>query len=424
MYNNQKKKGFVVERLEIDEYRDNWENIIKTHGLVFSDSLLPDGTVDHYWQEQAVYEVTVAEAEEIQKATEDCYEMALETVDFIIDESKDKDSPYRFSIPREYNFAYEPIMEYVKYSFDEYNNGNDNFNEFLGRFDFIYGGEGYGKPKMLEYNADTPTCLIESSLAQRFWLQELFPDCGQYNYIHEMIIEYFEHLLEYKGGHASLYGMFSNWDDTGEELMHTSYILDCAQQAGWDIDITKHLISAETVSVKNEHFVDHDGDRMENIFKLYPWEDMLIEDFGYFVYSQKQSSWLEPVWKVLMSTKMLPAAMYHLFPDSEYLLESYMDTPHGLESFVKKPLYGREGENVEIYLPDESIIKPGDYGAEGYAFQKYCPLPVFEGVKNPVNRALIGSWTVDGEAAGIGMRESTTYITDYDSRFVPHIIVE
>jgi glutathionylspermidine synthase len=33
---------------------------------------------------------------------------------------------------------------------------------------------------------------------------------------------------------------------------------------------------------------------------------------------------------------------------------------------------------------------------------------------------VIGSWVIDGEAAGMGVRESDGMITDNLSRFVPH----
>jgi glutathionylspermidine synthase len=36
------------------------------------------------------------------------------------------------------------------------------------------------------------------------------------------------------------------------------------------------------------------------------------------------------------------------------------------------------------------------------------------------NYPVIGSWVIDGESAGIGIRESGTMITNNLSRFVPH----
>lgn len=59
----------------------------------------------------------------------------------------------------------------------------------------------------------------------------------------------------------------------------------------------------------------------------------------------------------------------------------------------------------------------GDYGEEGYIYQQYVALPNFDG-----NNAVIGSWVIDGESAGIGVRESDSLITNNLSRFVPHII--
>jgi glutathionylspermidine synthase len=35
---------------------------------------------------------------------------------------------------------------------------------------------------------------------------------------------------------------------------------------------------------------------------------------------------------------------------------------------------------------------------------------------------VLGSWVIDGTAAGIGIRESTTPITDNLSAFVPHLL--
>ena len=58
---------------------------------------------------------------------------------------------------------------------------------------------------------------------------------------------------------------------------------------------------------------------------------------------------------------------------------------------------------------------PGEYGEEGYIWQAYRALPSFDG-----NYAVIGSWIVGEEPAGIGIREDASPITRNSSRFVPH----
>ena len=45
-----------------------------------------------------------------------------------------------------------------------------------GRFDLAYCGNG--PPKLLEYNADTPTSLLEAAVAQWYWLEDAHPGGG------------------------------------------------------------------------------------------------------------------------------------------------------------------------------------------------------------------------------------------------------
>jgi glutathionylspermidine synthase len=37
---------------------------------------------------------------------------------------------------------------------------------------------------------------------------------------------------------------------------------------------------------------------------------------------------------------------------------------------------------------------------------------------------VIGSWVIDGEAAGMGIRESDGPVTNNTSRFVPHLFLK
>lgn len=60
---------------------------------------------------------------------------------------------------------------------------------------------------------------------------------------------------------------------------------------------------------------------------------------------------------------------------------------------------------------------PGDYGDEGFVYQEYFDLPLYDG-QHPI----VGSWVIDEESAGVGIRESERLITRNESPFVPHII--
>jgi glutathionylspermidine synthase len=86
--------------------------------------------------------------------------------------------------------------------------------------------------------------------------------------------------------------------------------------------------------------------------------------------------------------------------------------------YVKKPLLSREGANISIFQNGNIIASTlGDYGTEGFIYQEYSPLPSFGN-----NYPVIGSWVIGCEPAGMGVRETSTLITDNLSRFVPHLI--
>ena len=121
---------------------------------------------------------------------------------------------------------------------------------------------------------------------------------------------------------------------------------------------------------------------------------------------------------MLLSNKALLVVLWELYPGHPNLLPAYLDAPAALTSYVQKPLLGREGASMRIVTPDGvQTATAGEYGAEGYVFQEFCPLPEFDG-EHPV----LGAWVVGDEAAGLGIRETSGLITDDTSSFVPHRI--
>ena len=61
-----------------------------------------------------------------------------------------------------------------------------------GRFDFAYGPDGF---KLLEYNADTPTALVETAV-QWHWVQDVYGTGGdQWNMVHELLVQRWKELL-------------------------------------------------------------------------------------------------------------------------------------------------------------------------------------------------------------------------------------
>jgi len=84
---------------------------------------------------------------------------------------------------------------------------------------------------------------------------------------------------------------------------------------------------------------------------------------------------------------------------------------------VRKPLLGREGANVTVKVRGITVEDtPGRYANDCFVYQHYMDL-----APQGSQRVVLGSWLVDGEPCGIGIREPDGYVTTNVSRFVPHL---
>jgi glutathionylspermidine synthase len=144
---------------------------------------------------------------------------------------------------------------------------------------------------------------------------------------------------------------------------------------------------------------------------------MVSEGYAERIVDQLGSTtWIEPIWKMLWSNKAILALLHAFEPTCPYVLPANLGAPTS-RSYVKKPLLGREGANVTVVHNGETIAATGgEYGAEGYVYQEFFDLPEIDGA-----RPIIGSWVIDGEPAGLGIREDGP-ITGNAARFVPHIV--
>jgi glutathionylspermidine synthase len=262
---------------------------------------------------------------------------------------------------------------------------------------------------MLEYNADTPTSLIEASVAQWYWLQEVKPGADQFNSIHEKLIERWKEIAAELPGNKV---HFACVGDSEEDVGNLDYLRDVAMQGGIDaqfIDIA-HIGWASVAKC----FVDEMNQPIDTLFKLYPWEWMVREAFGHSLLDCKMRV-IEPAWKMLLSNKAILPVLWELYPDHPNLLAAYYDESRFSTNYVKKPILSREGANVTIKTDSGEIAIPGEYGEEGFIYQAYHPLPVYHG-----SHTVIGSWIIGDEPAGIGIREDESPVTKNTSRFLPH----
>jgi glutathionylspermidine synthase len=207
---------------------------------------------------------------------------------------------------------------------------------------------------------------------------------------------------------------FTHLDDAaGEDTLTVTYLRDLAAQAG--LKSTGIFTKDIGWNASTRRFVDLDSRPIDVLFHLYPWEWLTKEAFGpHIVDSYGAMDWIEPVWKMMLGNKAILPVLWELFPDHPNLLPCFYDRQGG--THVKKPLLGREGANITVEKDGRVVAgTEGAYGGEGYVYQELFDLPDFEG-----NRPVIGSWIVDGEPAGMGIREDGL-ITGNTARFVPHV---
>ena len=375
-------------RREIREPRANLQERVERLGLVFH-------TVDDqpYWFESAAYRFDASEIALLESSTNELSEMCLEAVEQVI-QRRDYD---RLGIPE----AARPVIERA---------WEDDPPAIYGRFDLSY--DGANPPKLLEYNADTPTSLLEAAVIQWHWLQDVQPDADQFNSIWEALIAKWQSLKDegyLKSGLVHFACM-----NAAEDLMTTAVLMDTAHEVGLEVmlmsmrDVGWHFLEGR--------FVDKQQRPIDTIFKLYPWEWILKDQFGPLALkTYRAMQWIEPIWKMILSNKAILPILWEMFPDHPNLLPAFFDGPRDMKRYVRKPLLGREGANVAIVTEEGTIEQEGPYAESGYIFQEYAPLPNFDG-----NHAVIGSWVIDCEARGIGVRESNGPITEDLARFVPH----
>lgn len=389
--------------------REDWKEKIEEQGLVFWRTDLPDGGQISYWHEEHHYAISSGEVARWEATTNVLLDLLVEAGDHVIAEGLWE----RFGIP---DWAAPRIAE----------TWESEPPMLYGRFDLALAPDG--RLKLLEFNADTPTCLLETAV-QWHWLVDKFGDgADQWNRVHEALVERWTEMrvaARLPDGHVHF--LHTNAELSGEDFVTTAYLMETARQSGLKTSILpiEHVAYDESLG-----FLGAEGEPIRTAFKLYPWEWMVHEEFGRPAVRRMgagtgETQWIEPIWKMLWSNKAILPVLWELFPGHDNLLPAFFETdlaaddPRRPRDYVRKPILAREGANAEV-VRDGAVVERGPdqgYGEEGFVIQEFVDLGDHDGA-HPV----LGVWVVDMEPVGLGIRESDSLVTDNLSRFVPHVI--
>ena len=399
-----------MQRISLDE-RPDWRAHAQDVGFTFADM-----HGEPYWDETSAYAFTLDQIEtDLEDPATALHAMCREAVEEIISSEQLLD---RLAIPQ----AHRDLVA------ESWRRGDP---EIYGRFDLAY--DGGGPAKLLEYNADTPTSLYESAAFQWQWLEDqlaagvLPAGSDQFNGIHEALVARFAEIFE-EGSDLHFTAVAGNPEDYGTvEAMGWA-----AREAG----LGAHYCDLDKIALSDDgQFLDDENRRIAVLFKLYPWEDLLRDDYADHIVGSG-CLFLEPAWKAVLSNKGLLPVLWQMFEGHPNLLPAFFEEDitategHAAAAFaraeaqmdaghVRKPILSREGASVTILKSGEIIeqSKNTAYAEHPRILQAYQPLPEFDGF-----RPVVGAWVVGETCVGIGLREDRSRITQDLSRFKPHYI--
>lgn len=373
--------------------RETWVREVEAVGFTFH-------TVEAtpYWDESAYWRFTGEQVDQLEAAAERLHVLCLQAVQHVIERRL---------------FALFDITPEVARLIER--SWSVKEPSVYGRFDLAY--DGTDEPKLLEYNADTPTSLFESSIVQWQWQQAVFPDADQFNSIHEGLVQRWRDLRLGRHDATSLH--LASLRPHPEDEITVQYMAATAIEAGYNASVM--AIEDLGWNADERCFTDMSERRIKRLFKLYPWEWLVRDAFGKSIPGVAMD-WFEPAWKMLLSNKAILPVLWEMFPHHPNLLPAFRDRAEliPVTPFVEKPILGREGANIRLFdARGNSITETtGAYGDQPTIFQAMADNVA---QVNGGGSVVLGLWMVNDKCRGLGIREDAGPITRNTSRFVPHI---
>lgn len=357
-----------------------------------------------------IVEVSADEADAYYEAANELYEMFVEAGEYVIG----NELFHELGIP--FN-----LVDAVKMSWD-----NDVHWHLYGRFDLAGGLDG--KPiKLIEFNADTPTALFETSILQWAMLKANGMDeSHQFNSLYEALGDNFKRLImmedDIEAFHEHYEGwkiLFSSVKGNEEEESTVRLLQNIASEAGFNTEFAY----MEEVEFSGQDGVFYNDENYEYWFKLYPWEDIAIEEADLAmlltqIMENQKAIILNPAYTLMFQSKAFMKILWDLYPNHPLLLETSFEPLQGIPQ-VEKKIFGREGANTVIVDENENVIQEteGAYGEFPSIFQEYTEFPT-DSRGESYQAGVFYAY----EGCGLGFRKGGL-ILDNASKFVGHRVV-
>lgn len=312
----------------------------------------------------------------------------------------------------------------------------------IGRFDFAVNN---GEIKMLEFNSDTPTGIVEAfhvngSICRMYGAED--PNIGC-NLMLEQAFRRSVTAYE-KGQYPSEHIFFSALDWHEEDAGTTRYLLAQSGLPASFVPLSQLRVADDRLWVLQE---SGQMTPVDILYRLHALEKLAQDkdEDGYptgehvlRLIADKKLAVMNPPSGFTAQTKAFQALIWNLhesgqfFTDEEhkaieaYMLPTYLENRFDATSipYVIKPIYGREGSGVKIMGSDGRVL--AESGEEEYldqpmVYQQYIELPSIEvetltGPKD--GRLLWGCFLIGGKGSAVIARVGG-HITNNISYYLP-----
>ena len=288
-----------------------------------------------------------------------------------------------------------------------------------GRFD-INGGLGNSYGKIIEFNADTCSTLPETTLWQSTQLDLLKGKKESFNNLQPEITDCLKK-LKTKITEPNPIFLGSSFGYIEDEL-NVDCVLDSANEAGF----TPFYLDLEKVIFSDEGIFYPVGDEYEKVdvwFKMIPWDWIFNEEpelsklLSEIIIKEKATV-LNPAYTAIWQNKKFLAYITKYFPNNN-IAETYLQPGFHINDYVKKPVYGRLGENIQIQRPGEMPQESeGDYGDQDVIYQRYHALP-----KDSERYSYQFGMFYTTKPSALNVRAQESKIITDDCEFMSHFIL-
>ena len=303
-----------------------------------------------------------------------------------------------------------------------------------------------GTYKILELNSDTPTFIkelfhVNGKLCEEFQMKNP-------NELEEKKLAHMITAAVHDAAHSinkeHPYVVFTSHQENEEDKHTTLYLQRLAKIPSRFVPLSELRI------VANEGLYDEEGRKIDILYRqTYPIEQLILdrsernEKIGEMLLELVENQLLaiiNPPSAFLLQSKAVQAAIWGLHEENndfytkeehewidEYFLPTFLDKDPFIESrepFVKKPVFGREGDTVEVFDHDGSLLFEDEnksYMQYISIYQKYVDLPKTtflseKGIQE--GYVVIGSFLLNGIASAVGYRVGNR-ITDDMAYYLP-----